>query len=196
MAERIRHQAAQPTGVFGRWMGELMALTNRPRNRWLIDQLDLQPRFHGLEFGFGNGEVLKAFLERSTDSTAVGIDWSEAMVEAARARNAVAIRDGRLTAQRGDITQANCAIGGEYDRVWSSNVIQIVSDRADLFGRLRLALKSRGVLATCFEPRGRDAPRPPDFARQLEQEKLAVGFGKVETRWMHDRQAFCVLAKR
>jgi trans-aconitate methyltransferase len=196
MAEHIRHQAAQPTGVFGRWMGEIMALTNRPRNRWLVDQLDLRPQFHALEFGFGNGEVLTAFLERSANSTAVGIDWSDSMVAAAHARNADAIRAGRLTVRRGDITQVACAIGDGYDRIWSSNVIQIVPDRAEIFARLRPALKTGGVLATCFEPRGRDAPNPPDFALQLEQEQLAAGFTNVETRWMGDRQAFCVLAKR
>ena len=196
MTERIRHQAVQPTGFLGRWMGEIMALTNRPRNRWLVDELDLRPGFHGLEFGFGNGEVLTAFLDRSTNSTAVGIDWSHAMVEAAHTRNVAAIRKGRLILRRDDITQINCPIGSEYDRIWSSNVAQIVSDRADLFSRLRLALKAGGVLATCFEPRGRDAPNPPDFAARLEQEMHSAGLTRVETRWMNGRQAFCVLARR
>lgn len=196
MSDRVRHQAARPSGLFGQWMGEVMAFTNRPRNRWLVEQLEVGAGLKGLEIGFGNGEVLAAFIERSHDGTAVGIDWSEVMLAAARSRNAIALSSGRLTLQLGDVAQPDCVLGEGYDRIWSSNVIQIVPNRPSLFRRLHLALNEAGLLATCFEPRGPDVPNPRSFASTLEAELRDAGYANLDTRWMPKGRAFCIVARK
>jgi SAM-dependent methyltransferase len=199
MAKRqIVDQASRPSGLMGRFMGELMALTNRPRNRWLIDQLDLQPGLSGLEFGFGNGETLTAFLERCEGGLATGIDWSQAMIETAGSRNSVFEKAGRLHLKLGDIADPATDIGGPYDRIWSSNVIQMIADRPALFRRLHAALSETGQLAICFQPRGPTAPDPEALAPLCMDELSAAGFGNTELRWMPRARpaAFCILASR
>lgn len=195
MSSSFSSQAARPGGIFGRMIGELMAATNRPRNRWLVEQLDIRPGHAGLEFGFGNGEVLEAFLDRALEGTAVGLDWSQAMLDTAAVRNRQAIHAGRLRLIRGSIADPDIAFDGPFDRIWSSNVVQMLEDRPQIFARLRALLKEGGVLATCFQRRG-DAPPAGDLASIVEVELAAAGFSSVETRWLpgSGEPAFCILA--
>ncbi len=190
------NQASRPSGLFGRMIGEVIALTNRPRNRWLFNQLDVGAGLKGLEFGFGNGEVLTSFLACSTGSSAVGIDWSQSMIDAAISRNRAAVANGRLQLLLGSITDPALNIGGPYDRIWSSNVIQMVADRPALFARLLSVMSDAGLLALAFQPRGPKAPPPNELAPKCAAELSQVGFGTVETRWMPKASppAFCILA--
>jgi SAM-dependent methyltransferase len=190
-------QATRPSGFLGRMMGEIMAATNRPRNQWLLTMLDIQPRQRGLEFGFGNGETLTGFLGNSPDGTAVGIDWSASMIEAAQLRNADALAKGRLTLTQGDIANISTPIDGTFDRLWSSNVIQMIADRPALFSRLRALLAPNGLLAICFQPRGPTAPPPETLGPQCVEELTAIGFGAVALHWMPNAKppAFCIVAR-
>jgi trans-aconitate methyltransferase len=194
----IVDQATLPSGILGRVMGDVMAATNRPRNRWLIEQLDLRAGLSGMEFGFGNGETLTAFLKRCEGGRATGIDWSLAMIDTARARNAAFVQAGRLVLKIADIAEPSTDIGGPYDRIWSSNVIQMIDDRLQLFSRLRSALSDEGLLAICFQPRGPTAPDPEALAPLCMDELSAAGFGNTALRWMPRARpaAFCILASR
>lgn len=196
MVEEVSNQARRPTGLLGRMAGELMAATNRPRNRWLLEQLDLRPGLSGLEFGFGNGEALEAFLARASGGHAVGVDWSDAMQEAALRRNEAAVRAGRLRLLLGDVQDPALDLGGPHDRIWSSNVVQMVENRQALFERLRSALASGGLVATCFQRR-RDAPPARVLAPRVADDLRHAGFSIVETRWMPgaSEPAFCILAR-
>jgi cyclopropane fatty-acyl-phospholipid synthase-like methyltransferase len=193
----IIDQATRPSGFLGRIMGEVMAITNRPRNRWLLQQLDLRPGLAGLEFGFGNGEILTGFLDTVPSGQAVGIDWSQSMIDTAATRNKAALSAGRLRLQLGDITDPKLVLNEPFDRIWSSNVIQMVSDRPALFTRLRARLSENGLLAICFQPRGSKAPSPEELAPKCTVELERAGFSSVETRWMSGASpaAFCILAK-
>lgn len=190
-------QVSRPSGFLGRMFGEVIALTNRPRNRWLLEQLDMSAGLRALEFGFGNGEVLTNFLAHSPKNSAVGIDWSQSMIDAAISRNRIAVADERLRLLLGSITDPMIDIGGPYDRIWSSNVIQMVADRPALFARLLLALSDGGILALAFQPRGPKAPPPDELAPKCAVELSQVGFSIIETRWMPKASppAFCILAR-
>lgn len=195
--QTIVDQAQRPSGFLGRIMGEVMAATNRPRNMWLLDQLDIQPVQKGFEFGFGIGETLTGFLDRSEGSSAIGVDWSQSMIDAAARRNSTSIEDGRLRLQCGDVTGPAIKIDGLFDRIWCSNVIQMIEDRPALFSRLRANLASDGLLALCFQPRGPSAPPARMLAPKCESELKSAGYSQVETRWMPDAspEAFCIVAR-
>ena len=190
------NQAERPSGLFGRLMGEVMAATNRPRNLWLLDQLNLERGLSGLEFGFGNGETLTGFLSRTKDGRALGVDWSQSMVDAAAKRNSEAIAEGRLSLKLGDISEPAILLGGPFDRIWSSNVIQMIDDRPALFGKLLPALSKQGLLALCFQPRGPKAPPAEMLLPLCTADLKTAGFQRIETRWMPDASpaAFCILA--
>jgi SAM-dependent methyltransferase len=197
MGSAAKSQAERPSGFLGRLMGEMMAMTNRPRNRWLLDQLDLRSGLSGLEFGFGNGETLTGFLERTENGHALGIDWSQSMIDAASGRNKAATASGHLRLQIGDIADPEIQIEGKFDRIWSSNVIQMIEDRPALFGRLLPALADDGLLALCFQPRGPTAPPAETLAPLCTADLTAAGFPQVEVRWMPGASptAFCIVAR-
>lgn len=197
MGKAATSQAERPSGFLGRLMGEIMATTNRPRNRWLLDQLDLRPGLSGLEFGFGNGETLTSFLKRTGDGRALGIDWSQSMIDAAAARNKAAIASGHLRLHLGDIANPEMQIDGRFDRIWCSNVIQMIEDRPALFDRLLPALAKDGLLALCFQPRGPTAPPAEKLALLCTADLKVSGFSQVETLWMPGASpsAFCILAR-
>jgi cyclopropane fatty-acyl-phospholipid synthase-like methyltransferase len=191
-----KDQAMRPSGALGRIMGEIMAATNRPRNRWLIEQLDMGPGLSGLEFGFGNGETLMGFLNQSQGSRATGIDWSQSMIDVATHRNVKALAAGRLHLQLGDITDPDTPISGVFDRIWCSNVIQMIEDRPALFRRLRTLVTADGLLALCFQPRG-DAPPAKVLAPLCCVDLSNAGFSHIETRWMPKSTpaSFCIVAR-
>jgi hypothetical protein len=195
--QTIVDQAQRPSGFLGRMMGEVMAATNRPRNTWLLEQLDIQPRQKGFEFGFGNGETLTGFLDRSEGGSALGVDWSQAMIDTAASRNKAAISDCRLQLRCGDMADPAFKIDGLFDRIWCSNVIQMIADRPGLFARLRANLASEGLLALCFQPRGPSAPPPRILAPKCVGELKDAGFSQVETYWMPNAspEAFCIVAR-
>lgn len=194
---QVVDQATRPSGFLGQMMGEIMAMTNRPRNRWLLDQLDLHPGLTGLEFGFGNGETLAGFLDRVCDGRALGIDWSQSMIDAARARNRDAMSSGRLRLRLGDIADPSIASDEKFDRIWSSNVIQMIADRKTLLTRLRSRLSESGLLAICFQPRGPSAPPAEILAAQCLHDLTEADYRFSETRWMPKASpaAFCILAR-
>ncbi|GBF58575.1 trans-aconitate 2-methyltransferase [Candidatus Phycosocius bacilliformis] len=197
MSELIfSQQARKPAGFLGRLMGDIMAATNRPRNRWLLDQLDLQAGQTGFEFGFGNGETLAEFLSRDTNNRALGLDWSPAMVISAQYHNKSALAEGRLELRCGNIADPACVIDGRFDRIWCSNVIQIIDNRPALFRRLHGHVAEKGLFAICFQPRGPRAPVPRLFAETCRRELENAGFNRVDVRWMEEArpEAFCLLA--
>lgn len=195
--QAIVGQAQRPSGFLGRMMGDVMAATNRPRNKWLLDQIDIQSGQKGFEFGFGNGETLTRFLARSEGSSALGVDWSNSMIDAAARRNKAAIAQGRLSLQCGHMANPTLKIEGLFDRIWCSNVIQMIEDRPSLFVRLRANLAPLGLLALCFQPRGPSAPPPRILAPNCVSELETAGYSRVETLWMPNAspEAFCIVAR-
>ena len=195
--QTIVDQAQRPSGFLGRMMGEVMAATNRPRNTWLLGQLDIQPRQRGFEFGFGNGETLTGFLDRSDGGSALGVDWSQAMIDTAASRNKAAIKDHRLQLVCGDVADPTFKIDGLFDRIWCSNVIQMIEDRPGLFVRLHANLASQGLLALCFQPRGPSAPPPRVLAPKCLADLKNAGYNQVEVCWMPNAspEAFCIVAR-
>src|SRR5664279_6062799 len=89
----IDGQYRQPSGLVGRWIGSQMARQHRPENLWTVNLLDVQPTDHVLEIGFGPGIAVEEVARRASGGRVAGVDFSRAMVAAARKRNAAAARE-------------------------------------------------------------------------------------------------------
>ena len=61
-----------------------------------IDLLDVRPGDHVLEVGFGPGVGIQILTERTPSGRVVGVDPSHEMVAQATARNAAALKAGRI----------------------------------------------------------------------------------------------------
>jgi trans-aconitate methyltransferase len=78
-----------------------MAHTNADCGAWVTELLEIGPCDGVLEVGFGPGMIIQRLSKLAAAGQIAGIDPSQEMVAQARARNATAIKNGRVDLGRG-----------------------------------------------------------------------------------------------
>ena len=141
----------RPTGVLGRLGGHIMASANRRAAARVVGLLEVQPGDRVLEIGFGPGVALGVLAERASPGTVAGIDPSREMVAQASARNAAAVRAGRVALRQGSADNLPFA-GNSFDKVVAINSVQVWPDPAAGLREVRRVLKPGGRLALGFTP--------------------------------------------
>ena len=151
---RIVAQFRMPSGIFGRIAGWIMAnrASNRARNRWTVELLDIAATDHVVKIGCGPGYALALCAARATAGMVVGLDHSEIMIDQARRRNRAAIAAGRMEARLGGV-DALTALTGPFDKAFSVNVVQFLPDKGAAFHALFAAMAKGGLAATTYMPR-------------------------------------------
>ncbi len=151
-------QFRAPRGLVGRLAGQVMAHrpSNRARNLWTVDVLDLAPAHRVLEIGCGPGIALEAVAQRVTAGEIWAIDHSALMVTEAQARNRGAVSSGRMHIVRGATEAMPSGLDG-FDRIYSVNVVQFWAEPAQVFTDLASRLNPGGLLATTYMPRSEKA---------------------------------------
>ena len=177
-----------------------------PQEAWgreMLARLPLSGDETVLDAGCGTGRVTELLIERLPDGGVIGVDASQAMIEAAQQRlgERAVLRIGNLT---------ELELEAPVDAVFSNAVFHWIPEHDRLFERLYAALRTGGRLAAQCGARGNaasvreavraayDRPaftgvtRPPadtwNFATPEETaERLrAAGFSKVEA-WSAER---------
>ena len=99
MKKYVISQFGRPHGLVGRLAGVIMAhrASNKLRNRWTVNLLNLEPSHQVLEVGCGPGIALAQIAECLEGGRVVGLDFSKTMHDMAAKRNRQAIRDGRVS---------------------------------------------------------------------------------------------------
>src|SRR6516165_9288273 len=97
----FRRMFGQPRGSLGRLGGVIMARTNDTCGAWVIELLNIASNETVLEVGFGPGMAIRRLSALA--GHVAGVDPSREMVAQARARNAVAIENGRLELRHGAV---------------------------------------------------------------------------------------------
>ncbi len=200
MKAAIYAQFHKPTGPVGVLAGWIMAHrpSNRVRNRWTVDLLDIEPDDCVLEYGHGPGLAIDLVARRLVSGMVVGIDHSPVMRRQAQRRNRRWLDAGRVALRDGGIAQLD--MPGEFDKIFSINVLQFDRDRARTMLELNAALAPGGLLAATYQPRhqgasGADAER---FAESLVVDMQAVGLVaiRIARLAMLPIPAVCVLGRR
>ena len=200
MRETIVGQFKKPHGYFGRIAGWIMAnrRSNRERNYWTVDLLDIQPGDRVFEIGCGPGIALEACLARTGNGHVVGLDYSQTMLDQARTRNAEANREGRLDLQLGSFEDMPIT-GGSFNKICSANVVQFFPDRAAAFHKIFSILKPKGVVATTYMPRSRNPNRSDalKMADAVTRNMETAGFTNIRTEElpMNPAQAVCIIGE-
>ena len=159
MKKYLISQFGRPHGLVGRLAGVIMAhrSSNKLRNRWTVNLLDLEPSHQVLEVGSGPGIALAQVAECLTTGRVVGLDFSETMHDMAASRNRQAIDDGRVSLIIGsaeELDQAtDKALDGPFDRIFGINVVMFWNNPISTFRMLGQRLTSTGQLAFTFQPR-------------------------------------------
>jgi ubiquinone/menaquinone biosynthesis C-methylase UbiE len=188
-------QFREPRGRLGSLAGWIMYLrtSNRERNDWLIERMQIEPHHHVLEFGFGPGYAVARVAAKLTIGSVIGIDHSAAMYRAASRRNAPLIASGRIHLVCGS-NDALGALPSGFDRVYSVNTLQFVSNRLDLLTTMYALLRPGGRLLILHQARVRGATSADSlaFAERLADEMRQGGLGEPQlvpgpkrtVRWM------------
>jgi cyclopropane fatty-acyl-phospholipid synthase-like methyltransferase len=201
LGARFAAQFRKPEGRLGAFVGWIMASrgSNRERNRWTVDLLEIAPDDRVLEFGCGPGLALAEAALRATRGRVVGIDHSSVMIEQARARLRKLGLEARIELRLAGV-EALALLPGPFDKILSVNLVQFIADKPALFQSLHRLLAPGGRLATTYMPRHRGATAEDArrTAEELASFARAAGFAdvRIEELPLKPVPAVCVLGSR
>jgi ubiquinone/menaquinone biosynthesis C-methylase UbiE len=193
-------QFGKPSGPLGALAGLIMWLrpSNRRRNLWTLDLLDIRPTDRVLEVGFGPGLSVARLGELATTGKVVGIDHSALMLRQATRRNVEGIRSGRVELLLGS-AESLPTFEEHFDKVLAVNVFMFWSDPVSVLVGLRRAMKPGGIIALTLQPRRRGATADDTraAAERMVASLRAAGFAEVRTEILElaPVPAACVLGR-
>lgn len=171
IARFVWGQLRKPSGLLGWCIGNGMARGNKHEASWTVSLLDLQPEGRVLEIGFGPGVSTQYASEKASKGFVAGIDHSETMVQAARRRNATAIKAGRIDLKQGDVSSLPYP-DESFDKVFSIHSIYFWAKPVDCLKELRRILKPGGLLAITIKPKDKWTER-----QRRESSVMTLYFG-------------------
>ncbi len=175
----------RPKGLLGRLGGVLMARGNRDCAAWVTDLLAIERRDAVLEVGFGPGVGIS--LAAASAGRVAGIDPSPEMLAQSQARNADAIRSGRVDLRLGSVEALPFA-DNSFDKAFAVNSLQVWPDPLAGLREIRRVLRRGGRIALGFTP---PSGQPKDG---LTQTLKAAGF--AYPKLAETDAFFCALATR
>jgi ubiquinone/menaquinone biosynthesis C-methylase UbiE len=198
-------QYGKPSGFFGRFIGNGMARSNEYDARWTVSLLNIKPESRVLEIGFGPGVSTQYAAEKASKGFVVGIDHSQGMVQAARKRNAPAIKAGRMELKKGDVSSLPYP-SGSFDIAFSLHSIYFWENPVECIRELQRVLKHEGLLAITIQPKDKwNAEQQQDsdmrqlfFGTDLASMYAQAGLrdARVEVSPRQDKSLECVLGVR
>ncbi|MSP12330.1 MAG: class I SAM-dependent methyltransferase [Chloroflexi bacterium] len=157
----IDGQYRRPSGLLGRYIGNRMAVDHYPENLWTVSILQSKATDWILECGFGAGVAIQELARVVTQGRIVGIDFSETMVDAARKRNAVAVKRGIVQLHYGDVS--TMPFGDDtFDKVFSIHSIYFWPKPGEALRQIWRVLKLGGMVLLTILPKDKWNPANPD----------------------------------
>ena len=171
----IARQFRQPRGLLGALAGVIMANrpSNRRRNAWAVERLDISPDDNVLEIGCGPGVGIALIAARLDTGRVVGIDHSPVMIEQARMRNRAAIREGKVELAVHGIDDLPVTLGG-FTKIMAVNVLQFLPDLNAACAAITDIMAPGAMLAVTYQPR---MAHPTREAAIAFGDRLAIAFG-------------------
>jgi ubiquinone/menaquinone biosynthesis C-methylase UbiE len=175
----------QPRGFLGRCGGIIMAHTNDDCATWVIEPLEVKSNETVLEVGFGPGVAIKRLSEVAGHVT--GIDQSREMIVQAQARNANAIKSGRVELSHGSVSSLPFA-DNTFHKAMAVNSMQIWPDTIAGLREMWRVMRSGGTIGLGF------TPYSGQKNEGLTEKLIAAGFTKAHV--LEKARNFCALATK
>jgi ubiquinone/menaquinone biosynthesis C-methylase UbiE len=177
----------RPRGSLGKLGGHIMARMNAECGVRACELLEIAADDSVLEIGFGPGVTIDHVVTLVPAGRVAGIDSSLEMVEQACARNAAAIRNGRVDLRHGSVASLPFD-DGSFDGALAINSLQVWPDAVAGLREVRRVLRPAANLALGFTPWSGQS-------REGVTEMLAAA-GFEEIRVVEIDAGFCVLATK
>jgi ubiquinone/menaquinone biosynthesis C-methylase UbiE len=136
-------QYSQPTGLFGRLIGEKMIRQHKPETLWTIENLHLQKNEQILEVGCGAGYALKHIAALNGVRNVTGLDVSETILHSAAIRNKKALRQKRMTFVHGSVEELPFH-DEQFSTVFSIHSVYFWEDLSKSLEEIHRVLMPRG----------------------------------------------------
>jgi ubiquinone/menaquinone biosynthesis C-methylase UbiE len=149
MRNILMRMFGRPQGIPGQLGGIIMTRANKDCGAWVTELLEVGPDDTVLEVGFGPGVIVQHLSRLASRGHVAGIDPSEEMVEQARARNATAIRTGRVDL-RCDSVSGLPFDDDSFEKVLAINSMQLWPDATAGLREIRRVMKPAARIALGF----------------------------------------------
>lgn len=173
----LKQQFGHPAGALGHVAGWIMALQNRERTVWAVEQLNANRTDRVLEIGIGPGVAIQLLAEVVLDGYIAGIDNSPVMIDHASTRNFPAIDRGRVELKLASVEKLPFE-DDSFDKVFAINTLHHWENPEQGLKEIYSVLKSGGQITIVEQPRG--IPDVPDMVEQIAEriksQLTAVGF--------------------
>ena len=163
-------QFGNPSGLFGRFIGNGMAKRNIYHAQWTVSLLDIQPQQRVLEIGFGPGVSTQIVAEKASQGFVAGIDHSQTMIQAASQRNAKAIQTGRMELKQGEVGSLPYP-DESFDIVLSLHSIYFWQNPVECLREIKRVLRPDGKLAITIQPKDK-------WVQNVDDKVMTLYFGK------------------
>ena len=102
---RMTNQVRKPSGRMGRAVVTRMNFSHAALTDWGLEHVRIEPSFTILDVGCGGGRTIREMAARAGAGRVLGVDYSEASVEASRETNRDAVDAGRVEVQQGSVSR-------------------------------------------------------------------------------------------
>ena len=184
MRNMLMHMFGRPQGILGRLGGIIMTRTNEDCGVWVTELLEVGPNDTVLEVGFGPGVIVQRLSKLASRGVA-GIDPSREMLEQARGRNAIAIRNGCVDLRLGSVDGLPFE-DNSFEKVLAINSMQVWPDATAGLREIRRVMKPAARVALGFTLY---SGQPNEGLTEL---LMAAGF--VNANVVEKDKWFCALA--
>lgn len=101
----LARQVRKPSRWLGRPFTWMMNRSHSNLTDWGLKHVQVDKNFTVLDIGCGGGRTIQKLAAIATEGKVHGVDYAAGSVAASRAKNAGAIRDGRVNIQQGSVSQ-------------------------------------------------------------------------------------------
>ena len=192
LKQAFTRQFELPSGNLGRLAAWLMSVSNKDKNQWLIEKLDIHEGDNVLEIGYGTGEIIDRLASTMTGGFIAGIDHSQLMFEIASRKNEHHSSDNKVALHWGDVWSIPYSTD-YFDVIFGSNVHFFWKAPLFEFDFLQRFLKPGGKLVMVFQPRW--VKSPSELIREMERIRndfLEAGYRRIKMEVKAMKPVDCV----
>lgn len=145
----LAQQLRKPNGEYAAKVAESMNENNKFMTLHSIELLDIQDGDEILEVGPGNGKYAEVVVQKASDVTYLGVDYSADMVKIASEINANLLESGKVKFMEG-LAESLPLEDQTADKIFTVNTVYFMDEPEICFREMYRVLKPGGICCITF----------------------------------------------